>query len=327
MDGNNPHLVAAINNHKDLPQIKDLQHFLELAPSLWGPPPRQPDPSINTFTMGNGEKISCILWSELFFITGTDIVKIIAYRFSLLNRPVTVSAKKFEEGIFSDLRNLRPGIEASLEEPRSPFLDFLHKNNCIRTKKKQKVFYWNKVPHEQLFLDAVDRAIKAYQSTIHGTVMHQNMMRPQAYMMPPLAPPPFYPGSMMSMPQQPSIVQQQGMGYRQPMMMQKPGMMLNANPQMSQSSMNQPMLPAMMSQGAKGPMSSAQAGALHPSMALPSILTPSNQSYFSGGSPILDGSMGMHKSIEEDAATAASIVGQSGLIGDDQMFDLSFTCF
>ena len=26
--------------------------------------------------------------------------------------------KKFEEGIFSDLRNLKPGVDASLEEPK-----------------------------------------------------------------------------------------------------------------------------------------------------------------------------------------------------------------
>ena len=29
--------------------------------------------------------------------------------------------KKFEEGIFSDLRNLKPGVDASLEEPKVSF--------------------------------------------------------------------------------------------------------------------------------------------------------------------------------------------------------------
>ena len=32
-------------------------------------------------------------------------------------RPVR-NMKKFEEGIFSDLRNLKPGVDASLEEPK-----------------------------------------------------------------------------------------------------------------------------------------------------------------------------------------------------------------
>lgn len=71
-----------------------------------------------------------------------------------------VHQKKFEEGIFSDLRNLKPGQDASLEEPRSDFLKFLHENQCIRTQKKQKVFYWFSINHDKLLLDALDRDLK-----------------------------------------------------------------------------------------------------------------------------------------------------------------------
>ncbi|TFK26981.1 STE-domain-containing protein [Coprinopsis marcescibilis] len=74
-------------------------------------------------------------------------------------RPVR-NMKKFEEGVFSDLRNLRPGVDACLEEPKSGFLDLLFKYQCIRTQKKQKVFYWFSVPHDRLFLDALDRDLK-----------------------------------------------------------------------------------------------------------------------------------------------------------------------
>ena len=96
---------------------------------------------------------------NLFHITGTDIVRSLTYRFQAFGRPV-VNTKKFEEGIFSDLRNLKPGTDASLEEPKSEFLDLLYKNNCIRTQKKQKVFYWFSVPHDRLFLDALERDLK-----------------------------------------------------------------------------------------------------------------------------------------------------------------------
>ena len=82
-----------------------------------------------------------------------------AFRFQAFGRPVK-NSKKFEEGIFSDLRNLKAGTDATLEEPKSPFLDFLYKNNCIRTQKKQKVFYWYSVPHDRLFLDALERDLK-----------------------------------------------------------------------------------------------------------------------------------------------------------------------
>lgn len=33
--------------------------------------------------------------------------------------------KKFEEGVFSDLRNLKPGVDACLEEPKVGFLFIL----------------------------------------------------------------------------------------------------------------------------------------------------------------------------------------------------------
>ncbi|KAI9729980.1 MAG: homeodomain transcription factor ste12 [Cirrosporium novae-zelandiae] len=88
-------------------------------------------------------------------------------------RPVR-NTKKFEEGIFSDLRNLKAGTDASLEEPKSPFLDFLYKNNCIRTQKKQKVFYWYSVPHDRLFLDALERDLKREKMGQEATTIAVN---------------------------------------------------------------------------------------------------------------------------------------------------------
>ncbi len=102
---------------------------------------------------------SCGNRYNLFHISGTDIVRCLSFRFQAFGRPVK-NSKKFEEGIFSDLRNLKSGTDASLEEPKSPFLDFMYKNNCIRTQKKQKVFYWYSVPHDRLFLDALERDLK-----------------------------------------------------------------------------------------------------------------------------------------------------------------------
>jgi transcription factor STE12 len=84
------------------------------------------------------------------------------------------NSKKFEEGIFSDLRNLKSGTDASLEEPKSAFLDFLYKNNCIRTQKKQKVFYWYSVPHDRLFLDALERDLKREKMGQEATTMAMN---------------------------------------------------------------------------------------------------------------------------------------------------------
>lgn len=46
---------------------------------------------------------------------------------------------------------------SSVPHNQSPFLDLLFRNSCIRTQKKQKVFYWYSVPHDKLFLDALER--------------------------------------------------------------------------------------------------------------------------------------------------------------------------
>ncbi|KKA29385.1 hypothetical protein TD95_005402 [Thielaviopsis punctulata] len=137
-----------------LQQVDNLKYFLISAPVDW-----QPDQYIRRFLLPTGEYVSCVLWNTLFHITGTDIVRCLSFRFQAFGRPVK-NSKKFEEGIFSDLRNLKSGTDASLEEPKSPFLDFLYKNNCIRTQKKQKVFYWYSVPHDRLFLDALERDLK-----------------------------------------------------------------------------------------------------------------------------------------------------------------------
>jgi transcription factor STE12 len=50
-------------------------------------------------------------------------------------------------------------------------LDFLYKNNCIRTQKKQKVFYWYSVPHDRLFLDALERDLKREKMNQEATTM------------------------------------------------------------------------------------------------------------------------------------------------------------
>ena len=152
-----------------------VKYFLISAPVDW-----QPDQLIRRFLLPTGDYVSCVLWyspppppphgkvkkkiltsprSNLFHISGTDIVRCMAFRFQAFGRPVR-NSKKFEEGIFSDLRNLKAGSDATLEDPKSPFLDFLYKNNCIRTQKKQKVFYWYSVPHDRLFIDALERDLK-----------------------------------------------------------------------------------------------------------------------------------------------------------------------
>ncbi|KAL0564643.1 hypothetical protein V5O48_017400, partial [Marasmius crinis-equi] len=161
-----------------------LKFFLATAPSRWNPsqsgssgsqPPQHhphtpSHPALNRFLLPSQEFVTCVYWNELYHITGTDIVRALVFRFEAFGRPVR-NMKKFEEGVFSDLRNLKPGQDACLEEPKSPFLDLLFKYQCIRTQKKQKVFYWFSVPHDRLFLDALERDLKREKMGMEATTV------------------------------------------------------------------------------------------------------------------------------------------------------------
>ncbi|KAI5191912.1 transcription factor STE12 [Nematocida minor] len=157
---------------------KELFHFLANSPKDFREGER-----IRKYQLKNGDYIHCILWNMHFYITGTDIVKILVWRFQNAGRHIA-SHKKFEEGVFSDLRNLKPGIDATLESPRSDFLEFLYKNGCIRTQKKQKVFFWYSVPQDALFCDALERDLRretnlyTYSKYICGM---PGMQRPQTF--------------------------------------------------------------------------------------------------------------------------------------------------
>lgn len=135
--------------------IEDLKFFLATAPANW-----QENQVIRRYYLNSDEGfVSCVFWNNLYFITGTDIVRCIVYKFTHFGRRI-IDRKKFEEGIFSDLRNLKRDSDAVLEAPRSEFLNFLYKNSCLRTQKKQKVFFWFNVPHDKLMADALERDLK-----------------------------------------------------------------------------------------------------------------------------------------------------------------------
>jgi transcription factor STE12 len=134
-----------LNQHEQerIAHLDRLKFFLATAPSRWDAnassdtdsaammttpsdaadptmPPGHPSsshPALNRFLLPTSEYVSCVLWNGLYHITGTDIVRALVFRFEAFGRPVR-NMKKFEEGIFSDLRNLKPGVDACLEEPK-----------------------------------------------------------------------------------------------------------------------------------------------------------------------------------------------------------------
>ncbi|KAK6201432.1 STE like transcription factor-domain-containing protein [Scheffersomyces amazonensis] len=150
-----PTTEEAEDVQESLRLIEDLKFFLATAPANW-----QENQVIRRYYLNPDEGfVSCVFWNNLYFVTGTDIVRCIVYKFQHFGRKI-IDRKKFEEGIFSDLRNLKCGTDAILEPPRSEFLEFLFKNSCLRTQKKQKVFFWFNVPHDKLMADALERDLK-----------------------------------------------------------------------------------------------------------------------------------------------------------------------
>lgn len=132
--------------------LSDLQDFLIAANRAW-----QPGEECRRFTIF-GDCITCACWKNESLVSGVDIVKTISalYRLNHLG-DYPRDRRKFEEGVISDLRNLKLGPDAYLEQANSPLLKFLFRINSVRTHKRQKVFKWTSVPFRRLYFDAVDR--------------------------------------------------------------------------------------------------------------------------------------------------------------------------
>jgi hypothetical protein len=118
-------MIASANTqpHPHAQKLHDLQIFLNSAPALINkelqhvPPEEVGEPRMKRFQLPSGDYISCVLWDGIFHITGTDVVRSLLFRFEVTGRPVR-NIKKFEEGVFSDLRNLKPGTASVMEEAK-----------------------------------------------------------------------------------------------------------------------------------------------------------------------------------------------------------------
>lgn len=105
-------------------QVADrLKFFLATAPATFPSiqdntsEPGSEDRAFSRFLLPSGEHISCVVWNGLYHITGTDIVRALYFRFQAFGRNVR-DEKKFQEGVFSNLRALKDGTDATLEEPK-----------------------------------------------------------------------------------------------------------------------------------------------------------------------------------------------------------------
>ena len=133
-----------------------LQHFIQSAAAR-----ATEHKSVLAYRLRADAHLSCVNWKGRCFVTGTDIVRFLTHRYETFTGRKPANVKKFEEGVFSDLRRLSPPKDCILEGTRSDFLLFLYDYDCVRSKKKQKVFFWSSFVacYNNLFCDAIDREL------------------------------------------------------------------------------------------------------------------------------------------------------------------------
>lgn len=132
--------------------FEDLINFTKTATHEWGRNEKS-----RRFT-ALGEFTVCVAWKGRFMISGSHVMRTITalYRLKNMGKPL-MDRRRFEEGIYSDLRCLKTGVDALLEESNSELIKYLYKLNACRTHKRQKIYYWESVPFQSLLQNALER--------------------------------------------------------------------------------------------------------------------------------------------------------------------------
>jgi len=113
-----------------------------------------------------GEAVHCVFWEGVHYITSLDMIKLLKVlsidegQGQLHEAMLRVGEKKFEETVYSVLRQLKLGSGFRMEQARSSMLEWLVRHDCIRTQKKQKVFFWNEVDFQSLAYEIRDRCMR-----------------------------------------------------------------------------------------------------------------------------------------------------------------------
>ncbi|RKP16964.1 STE-domain-containing protein [Rozella allomycis CSF55] len=134
-------------------------------------------------------EIKRVYWYSTWFISCNDITKYVAFCYIQQTGNSIHNMHKFDEGVFSDLRQYKIGVHAVMEENRSEFLSFLLKTGCVKTQKKQKVYIWDKINLDLLVQDATMRELRRGSGSSAsnrkrksvGSIMLNTNMSPYGY--------------------------------------------------------------------------------------------------------------------------------------------------
>lgn len=164
-------LPSFLSRYSTEADVRQLETFLDFAPShpLIHHAVNSGTPAILSFVLPGESQISCIAWDGLIWITGEDIIRVVQARFEAVGRPVH-RFKEFRGLIVSYLRRPFEGYHKELDNVwftymnmeaeltslqifQSEFLHYLREHRCIRTRKRQKVYYWFNDRFDTLFND------------------------------------------------------------------------------------------------------------------------------------------------------------------------------
>jgi uncharacterized Zn-finger protein len=140
---------------------KNIWNFVDLKKVLKTNNYEKKTVSFNLCSEDSNEFISSFYWNEDYYISVIDILKITKFQLKLLGYKI-IKQKKFEGYIFSILRSIK---NFKCETSNSKLLNLMYIGNCIRTQKKQKIFYWNNFPHEEIFYEFLDKGMSTVEKT------------------------------------------------------------------------------------------------------------------------------------------------------------------
>ncbi|GAA5939239.1 hypothetical protein JCM10213_008608 [Rhodosporidiobolus nylandii] len=100
------------------------------------------------------DSIHCVVQDGLVLITLADIRRILKARLAAFGREV-VNDRNLQQMVTSYLRNVKLGLLH--ERDNSPLINFLADHDCVPARRDQKIFSWFAVPHDELFLDVLER--------------------------------------------------------------------------------------------------------------------------------------------------------------------------
>ncbi|KAK4330461.1 Protein STE12 [Rhodotorula toruloides] len=154
-------LSLARHSHLPLAMISStasaLQLFIATAPTTFPTVQDQGNVlTLRTFDLTDGETIACIRWQGLYYVTGTDVVRILDFQSRQAGLHQNDS-KAFARGVYSDLRRLKIGRDCVLLPSQAPLLDALFRDDFIKTRKARKLFFWFSVPYDDLLRRVLDR--------------------------------------------------------------------------------------------------------------------------------------------------------------------------